>query len=546
MMERQAQLAMDLLNHVDYGVVLIDMHHHVQVWNHWMEHQTGVCLRDIGDRSIELVLPDIFSTKVFDAINETLEYGQVITFASEDKRQFFFEIKPITLAEKKFCLLHVFDSELEHPSHIADLDELNFQHNQELAVTSHLLDKISGMNAFSLPGLEVWQKEKQLGHFSGDIVLNAQRPSGGVNILIADFVGQGLPAAVGVLPMAEVFYGMTQKGFGLSDIIEEINKKLLFVLPEGFFCAACMLELEQRGNLLAVWNGGLPELLIIDRHSKVKQRVVSSHIPLGIHAAQKNDLETVFVELDAEDKIFCCTDGAIRAQNTAGEQFGRNQLETLLLQGKTLQAIQEKLCSHIGNAQQEDDISLIGLDISVMQSLDNQAVSEPKQRSLPPSSWKAEFEFTTKVLQTVDLVPLLINVLMQIQSPHEHRQRIYTVLAEMCTNALEHGVLGLKSEMKHSANGFAEYYAVRGQRLASLEEGYIKVSLCHQAEKNGGKLTIRVEDSGNGFDYLQHKREIDKDKALCGRGELLLQKLCRRYAYEGRGNIIVADYHWTE
>ena len=134
---------------------------------------------------------------------------------------------------------------------------------------------------------------------------------------------------------------------------------------------------------------------------------------------------------------------------------------------------------------------------------------------------------------------------MHIQAPYEHRQRIYTVLAELFSNALDHGVLNLQSALKTSANGFAEYYFQRDQLLAELEDGYINISLSHQPSNDGGILTIRVEDSGIGFDYKQHAKDLAENKSLCGRGEGLLKKLCKRYKYSGKGNIITAEYHWT-
>lgn len=546
-MERQEDLAFEIFERADYGVVLVDQDHHVQLWNQWMEELTNLPASDVLASPLNLAISaPVFPDKIIDAVNEVFENDQTTPFASHDESTYFFEAKPIKLSDKTFCLLQVFDTTPRHDDQTISIEELKFQHSQELAITTHLLNKISGMNKFTLPGFSFWQKEKDAGNFSGDIVLSAPRPSGGVNILVGDFVGRGLPAAVGALPVAEVFYGMTEKGFGLSDIIEEVNKKLLYVLPEGLFCAACMIELEDQGKMLAVWNGGLPDLLVVDHQSNIKHRVASAHIPLGINSANKIDLETVFVEVSEGDKVVCFTDGVINAKNDKRMAFGTQQVEQLLKQGKSIADIQQTLLEHIGDAEQLDDISLAELDISPIQTFEAASSTDLKQVCLPPARWSMEFDFSAQVLRSVDIVPLLVNALMHIQAPHEHRQRIYTVLAEICSNALEHGVLGLQSAMKQSANGFAEYYALRTSRLVELDHAYIKVSLNHQPIVGGGVLTIRVEDSGKGFDYQQHAKNLDENQSLCGRGEALLQKLCSSYEYSGKGNIIQADYQWME
>jgi serine phosphatase RsbU (regulator of sigma subunit) len=545
-MERQTHLAFEVMDKADHGIVLIDQHNHVQMWNQWMISQTEIEKSDvIGEPTSGDILASIFPTKILTAIKDALLKGRSHAFPSAEGVLLSYDVKSITLDDERFCLISILDSTSIQDVEAKAFGEFIQQHNQELALTSHLLDQISGMKKLALPGLSVWQQEKDEGNFSGDVVLSAPRPSGGVNILLGDFVGRGLPAAVGALPVAEVFYGMTEKGFGLSDIIEEINQKLLFVLPEGLFCAACLMELEEQGKILAVWNGGLPDVLIVDQHANIKDRVPSSHIPLGIHATNKVDLETVFLEVDAGDKVVFYTDGVINAEDTQGHKFGTQTLEKVLSQGHSFHAIQESLLKHIADTNQVDDMSLAELDVLAIQTYDGATSIEREQISFPPAHWQAEFEFSAQVLQRVDLVPLLVNVLMHVQAPYEHRQRIYTVLAEIFSNALDHGVLQLQSSLKQTANGFAEYYALRGLRLAELEEANINISLKHRPSNEGGVLTIRVEDSGDGFDYHQHAKDLADNKTLCGRGEGLLNKLCKHYEYSGKGNIITADYHWT-
>ena len=426
-----------------------------------------------------------------------------------------------------------------------DIDSTS-QNSDELtnsAVAKHLYSQITKMGQYDLPGLSSWGQA--IGDLCGDLMLSAPRPSGGINLLTGDFIGRGLPAAVGALPVAEVFYGMTAKGFGLSDIIEELNKKLLFVLPEGLFCTACLFELDQEGKMLAVWNGGLPDLLVLDAQANIKHRVTSEHIPLGIQKMEKADLDTVFIDVAAGDKVFWCSDGAIKAKNKQGHAWGQDKIDKLLAQGSTFSEMEMAISSHIENTPQDDDITLAELDIAVIQNYDVNCLEHLAQSSLPAAQWQASFDFSADVLKHLDLVPMLVNVLMQVQAPHEHKQRIYTVLAEMCSNALEHGVLKLESSIKQSANGFAEYYELRGQRLAELSDASIKISLQHQAVGQGGQLKICVEDSGDGFDYQQYAQDLSENKALCGRGEALLRQLCDDYAVSGKGNIATATYVWA-
>lgn len=413
----------------------------------------------------------------------------------------------------------------------------------DITIAKHLFDRIEQMGNTDLPGLTVWKKT--LDRFNGDLTLCAVRPSGGIHFLLGDFIVRGLSAAVAALPVAEVFYGMTEKGFSLSDIIEEINKKLYFILPEGMYGSACLMELDREGKLLTIWNGGMPDVLVVDAQSKIKYRAASTQTPLGLVENKTSDFETIFFELSSGDTVFWCSDGVVKTENVQGVKLGQDKLEQLLIHDVSMSAITSAIDEYRVGADLIDDITLVKLNISALQQNDVTSISPSTEMSMPPAKWQIDFSLSAAVLREVDLAPLLVNVLMQTQAPYEHRQRIYTVLAEMCSNALDHGVLGMQSSMKDSANGFTEYYALRAQRLTELADAYINIQLQHEAVDSGGRLSIRVEDSGLGFDYQQHSNKLAENKAFCGRGEALIRQLCDDYFYSGNGNCAHAVYLWS-
>ena len=83
--------------------------------------------------------------------------------------------------------------------------------------------------------------------------------------MVGDFTGHGLPAAVGAIPVADVFYGMATKGFSISAIVEEINRKLKAVLPTEVFFAAFFFEVDAACTSMMAWNAGQPDALLIVR-----------------------------------------------------------------------------------------------------------------------------------------------------------------------------------------------------------------------------------------------------------------------------------------
>jgi two-component sensor histidine kinase len=122
---------------------------------------------------------------------------------------------------------------------------------------------------------------------------------------------------------------------------------------------------------------------------------------------------------------------------------------------------------------------------------------------------------------------------------------LYSVLTELYSNALEHGVLGLDSELKRDARGFAQYYRQRNERLAALDSGFVRLQLRVTPEGNGGgRLTIRVEDSGNGFDVPQVLARPTPSQGLSGRGVSLVRQLSERAEWAEDGRSVCVEFAW--
>ena len=118
------------------------------------------------------------------------------------------------------------------------------------------------------------------------------------------------------------------------------------------------------------------------------------------------------------------------------------------------------------------------------------------------------------------------------------------MLAELYSNALEHGVLGLDSALKANAEGFAEYYRQRSLRLAALTDGFVRFHLQLLPEGAGGRLIVRVEDSGSGFDPQQVPVEPRDAHSLSGRGLALVRQLSERCSWGDGEPGVRVEFSW--
>jgi CheY-like chemotaxis protein/anti-sigma regulatory factor (Ser/Thr protein kinase) len=420
----------------------------------------------------------------------------------------------------------------------------------EYEVAEAVFAKVMHSEALNAPNIKYLVSPQAV--FNGDLVLAAYRPSGELHMMVGDFTGHGLSAAIGAIPVADIFHGMTAKGFPIPEIVAEINQKLRRALPPGLFLAAALIELDAKGRRLSVWNGGVPEVIVTrgDR-GEVTARLGSRNFPLAVVETNQLNCGVESVEVEPGQHVYLYTDGLIEMRDRAGEMFGAARLETCFGRAgdglPTYDRILNDLQEFRERTAQSDDVTLI--QIVVDDKFSNRATAVGQ--ALAPraaSTWSASFSFGLDTLRNYDPLPMMLGVLLDAQRLHQHKQRIYMVLAELFVNALDHGLLGLDSAVKSSPNGFAAYYQEKERRLVEGRRGTVQVEFEHAAASAGGQLLIRVRDSGPGFDLKEKQQPADKPAVggagYCGRGIGLVRSLCESLVYQGNGNCVEAVYAW--
>lgn len=426
----------------------------------------------------------------------------------------------------------------------AQIEEHNRHLIQEQTVAKQVFDKIAPTGCLDMGNIRHYMSP--LAVFNGDVLVSEFSPNGNMVVMLGDFTGHGLPAAIGSMPLASTFYGMVRKGFSMSDILREINQKLNDILPIGFFCCAICADINFKERRIKVWNGGLPEAFLYLKSTGKYELLASKNLPLGVLPSKSFNGESQTFQLDYGDRLYMWSDGAFEARNQAGEMFGEENLHQIFydnigdkdLFDKVLNNVQ----AHIGSTEKDDDMSLVEIemqDVDVVAKVDQ--FMEKNQGCL--SDWYMNFDLPENSLKEFDPLPLLMNIISEVPGLRQHRTPLYTVLAELYSNALEHGVLGLKSELKSSPGGFASYYNERTKRLQELVAGKVSFQLSHTANGNGGYLNIRVKDSGEGFTVKKTENK-GVSQNLYGRGFSLIQSLTKSIEIHEPGNDIEVVYYW--
>lgn len=390
------------------------------------------------------------------------------------------------------------------------------------------------------------------GTFSGDMILSEYSPSRDIHFFIGDFTGHGLSAALGAMPVSEVFRAMTAKGFEPEEILNGINKKLRQFLPVGMFLGAILVRISHDLEQVTIFNAGMPELLVVDgKSNRIKHHVRSNSLPLGVidHIEAREIAQTL--PLFDNDKLLLYSDGLTEAWSESDEEFSQERLEQVIesTQGnKVFDNILHQLDQFCGGRTQVDDVTLVEILCSqeLLPSLTgHQHIKATEHHFESKGDWEYVFSLKDRRLRETNPVPIIINHIMEMEGIETERQSLFTVLTELYVNALDHGVLGLESALKSDPQGFAEYFKQREKRLSDLEQGHIIFHITLENYSGLRSIQIRIEDSGNGFDFHNQSVDVEKNHTdLSGRGIILVKDLCESLEYFGNGNIAEAIYSW--
>ena len=414
----------------------------------------------------------------------------------------------------------------------------------EQRVAKAVFDKVAHSGCLNAANIRYLQSPYAL--FNGDLLLAAYTPAGDMHVLLGDFTGHGLPAAVGAMPLAEVFYGMTAKGYGLSETLREMNAKLKRILPVDMFCCATMLCLSFQRRSVEVWNGGMPDGYLNNIASGERTPITARHLPLGVLSPQTFDDRTEVFPMAVGDRVFLLSDGVIDTCDASEQLFGVQRLQRVFAANREPDALFEEIGHALRDfgGQTRDDVSMVEISLLESSQLIAPVPVYSDSGQSCPLDWSVSFEYRAATLKRFNPLPYLLQLLLEVHGLRAQSGALYSVLAELYSNALEHGVLGLDSSLKRDVSGFTRYYQERNTRLDELQDGFVRVHLQVTPQGEGGCLVIRVEDSGKGFDVGRVlARPIDPVR-LSGRGVSLIRQLGRNASWSDDGRSARVEFFW--
>ncbi len=428
----------------------------------------------------------------------------------------------------------------------AELEDFHERSITEQEVSETIFSRLMRQGELDLPMIRYIRSAAST--LNGDILLASRQPSGVIYLLVGDFTGHGLAAAIGALPAAQIFYAMCAKGFSLDDIVQEINLRLKAFMPANMFLAATLIQIDPKNCSMGVWNGGLPEVMVYGPDHRVIHRVESSHLPLGVLSNDKLESGPVWLPLLPDSRIYAYTDGVIESDGFAGQMFGQERLEKILRDAITentnaIAQLEVALQAFRGEVPPRDDTTLLEFHCS-KEYLEAAAQHEVDEDTSLRREWNFEICLEASSLRDSEPVGLVMTMLRQLHLIGPYKEELHLILSELFNNAMDYGVLRLDADIKSADSGFLNYYVKREERLLQMREGFVRFKLRNHCEGETCALSISLEDSGAGFDFERvMNREVDLH-GLHGRGVALVRSLCKSVTFTPPGNRVEVVYAW--
>ncbi len=192
-----------------------------------------------------------------------------------------------------------------------------------------------------------------------------------VAMFVGDVTGHGLPAAfLGSMTKMSTYYAPKTSA---KAMIEEMNRGLAKVMPDGRFVTGIVAIYNTRTGNLQLCRAGHPEPYLLRGAARELEIISVPGLPLGV----LEDIEYAQYETEMQlgDKLLLVSDGLTETQNMGGELLGGKGAGEMFLNAPTGVSM-AKIIEYILDRQQQfaegrmikDDVTLIGLERTKLSS----------------------------------------------------------------------------------------------------------------------------------------------------------------------------------
>ncbi|MFK7960276.1 MAG: SpoIIE family protein phosphatase [Phycisphaerales bacterium] len=219
----------------------------------------------------------------------------------------------------------------------------------------------------TVAGVEVCARAEYCDETGGDCYDAIPTESGGAWLLVGDVTGHGVAAALMMSTARALIRAGAELGEAVETILAAADRRLFEDTPRSKFMSLFFLDLEPNGQPIRWVSAGHDPVQFVAAGSGTVEEIDGEDMLLGIGGDQEF---TVLQRpgLAPGDVLFIATDGVWEQVDEAGEQFGKERMERLLLEycarpDVTAEHIADEMLAAVhawrGRVGQADDITIL-------------------------------------------------------------------------------------------------------------------------------------------------------------------------------------------
>ncbi|RJP59911.1 MAG: STAS domain-containing protein [Candidatus Auribacter fodinae] len=397
------------------------------------------------------------------------------------------------------------------------------------------------MNGFSVDGINLMCDETGGDYFD----YFSSNPEKFMHIVVGDVSGHGIGSA---LVMASARAHIRAFANNIADISQAIgiinNLMILDMEKNNQFMTLFLMTLDYEMKKIHYISAGHEIGLIYRPGEDMIIELESTGLPLGL--VENAKFEDRYAQLQENDILFLYTDGIKEAMNSGEEMFGLDRIKQCLKKysklpvDKIMAAIVNDVTAFTGNAQQQDDWTLVVLKMSKVKK-------ERKKNDVPEEKQSCNFstetkEYLVKFIEDepdIDGVEVYHRVIKTDLHEKEHLLDDIIAVTQNMVAIDEESSFGLRLCLDEALTNCV----LHGNKLDPSK----KVTFSLYQKEN--TLTFVVFDEGDGFDpsRLRNIQEPAPWFNENGRGVFLMKELMDDVIYfrSGRGVLIQKNYNIT-
>ncbi len=220
---------------------------------------------------------------------------------------------------------------------------------------------------FSLPTkqLDLFASMNPAKQVGGDFYDFFYTDIGQLVLVMADVSGKGIPAAMFMMQAKTAIKNNARSGFGPAEILQNVNTLLCEGNDANMFVTVWLGMLEIKTGRMRCANAGheLPGLMRAGGNYELLEDE-RGFVLGGFRGIEIPEYE---IRLNPGDRLFVYTDGVTEATNENGKMFMKERLKACLNrmkdqpQKQTLEGVLQSIREFVGEAEQFDDITMLGL-----------------------------------------------------------------------------------------------------------------------------------------------------------------------------------------